>query len=44
MVIDGEEKPLTMFAMVKATLTDENKSNSIIAYHDKFLIYPWLSV
>ena len=34
MVIDGEEKPLTLFAMVKATLTDENKANSIIAYHD----------
>lgn len=34
MVIDGEEKPLTLFKMVKATLTDENKGNSIIAYHD----------
>ncbi|KAI2509181.1 CobB/CobQ-like glutamine amidotransferase domain [Fragilaria crotonensis] len=34
MVIDGEEKNLTLFKMVKATLTEENKGNSIIAYHD----------
>jgi phosphoribosylformylglycinamidine synthase len=34
MVIDGEEKPLTLFKMVKATLTDENSANSLIAYHD----------
>lgn len=34
MVIDGEEKPLTLFEMVKATLTDENRCNSIIAFHD----------
>lgn len=34
MVIDGEEKNLTLFKMVKATLTDENIGNSIIAYHD----------
>jgi phosphoribosylformylglycinamidine synthase len=34
MVIDGKEKPFTLFAMVKATLTDENTCNSIIAFHD----------
>ena len=32
MVIDGEEKPNTLFQMVKATLTE--KGNSIIAFHD----------
>jgi len=32
MVIDGEEKPHTLFQMVKATLPEEN--NSIIAFHD----------
>lgn len=34
MIIDGEEKPLTLFKLVKSTLTEENKGNSIIAYHD----------
>lgn len=34
MVIDGEEKELTLFKLVKQTLTEENKGNSIIAYHD----------
>mmetsp|Transcript_2387 Transcript_2387/g.3381 ORF Transcript_2387/g.3381 Transcript_2387/m.3381 type:complete len:1089 (-) Transcript_2387:913-4179(-) len=34
MIIDGEEKPLTLFKLVKATLTEQNKANSVIAYHD----------
>jgi len=34
MIIDGEEKPVTLFKLVKSTLTDANKANSIIAYHD----------
>jgi phosphoribosylformylglycinamidine synthase len=34
MVIDGEEKPLTLFEMVKATLPKGVPSNSIIAFHD----------
>jgi phosphoribosylformylglycinamidine synthase len=34
MVIDGEEKSETLFNMVKATLTDACKDNSVIAFHD----------
>mmetsp|Transcript_1954 Transcript_1954/g.2633 ORF Transcript_1954/g.2633 Transcript_1954/m.2633 type:complete len:1318 (-) Transcript_1954:1092-5045(-) len=34
MVIDSVEKPKTLFKMVKETLTEESKSNSIIAFHD----------
>eukprot|EP00557_Chaetoceros_sp_GSL56_P007146 CAMPEP_0176504866 /NCGR_PEP_ID=MMETSP0200_2-20121128/16181_1 /TAXON_ID=947934 /ORGANISM="Chaetoceros sp., Strain GSL56" /LENGTH=1316 /DNA_ID=CAMNT_0017904365 /DNA_START=106 /DNA_END=4056 /DNA_ORIENTATION=- len=34
MVIDGVEKPKTLFQLVKETLTEECKSNSIIAFHD----------
>mmetsp|Transcript_8863 Transcript_8863/g.13229 ORF Transcript_8863/g.13229 Transcript_8863/m.13229 type:complete len:1223 (-) Transcript_8863:255-3923(-) len=34
MIIDSVEKPKTLFKMVKETLTEENKSNSIIAFHD----------
>ena len=34
MVIDSEEKPKTLFKMVKETLTDQSKGNSIIAFHD----------
>lgn len=34
MVIDGVEKPKTLFKMVKETLTEESKQNSIIAFHD----------
>ena len=34
MVLDGEEKPSTLFQLVKETLNDSNKANSIIAYHD----------
>ncbi|KAF0684551.1 Aste57867_23469 [Aphanomyces stellatus] len=33
-VIDGVEMPETLFKMVKSTLTAENKSNSVIAFHD----------
>ncbi|RHY33060.1 hypothetical protein DYB32_001915 [Aphanomyces invadans] len=33
-VIDGVEMPETLFKMVKSTLTDANKGNSIIAFHD----------
>jgi len=34
MIINGEEKPLTLFKLVKSTLTEENKGNSVIAFHD----------
>lgn len=34
MVIDGIEKPKTLFKLVKETLTEECKKNSIIAFHD----------
>lgn len=34
MVIDSVEKPKTLFKMVKETLTEESKGNSIIAFHD----------
>jgi phosphoribosylformylglycinamidine synthase len=34
MVIDGEEKPETLFQMVKATLPKDVPNNSIIAFHD----------
>jgi len=34
MVIDGEEKPHTLFQMVKATLPKDKPNNSIIAFHD----------
>jgi phosphoribosylformylglycinamidine synthase len=34
MIIDGVEKPKTLFKMVKETLTEESKPNSIIAFHD----------
>ena len=34
MIIDGIEKPKTLFKMVKETLTEECKQNSIIAFHD----------
>ena len=34
MRIDGEEKPETLFQMVKATLPKGVPSNSIIAFHD----------
>lgn len=34
MVIDGVEKPKTLFQLVKETLTEESKQNSIIAFHD----------
>ena len=34
MVIDNEEKPLTLFQMVKATLPKDVPNNSIIAFHD----------
>ena len=34
MVIDGEEKPNTLFQMVKATLPNGIPNNSIIAFHD----------
>jgi phosphoribosylformylglycinamidine synthase len=34
MVIDGVEKPSTLFQMVKATLSETSKANSIIAFHD----------
>ena len=34
MVIDSEEKPKTLFKMVKETLTEKSKGNSIIAFHD----------
>jgi phosphoribosylformylglycinamidine synthase len=34
MIIDGVEKPKTLFEMVKETLTEESKENSIIAFHD----------
>ncbi|KAJ0405903.1 hypothetical protein ATCC90586_003364 [Pythium insidiosum] len=33
-VVDGEEKPQTLFQMVKSTLTEEAKKNSVIAFHD----------
>ncbi|RHY65730.1 hypothetical protein DYB34_006842 [Aphanomyces astaci] len=33
-VIDGVEMPDTLFQMVKSTLTDANKANSVIAFHD----------
>jgi phosphoribosylformylglycinamidine synthase len=34
MVIDGQEKPETLFQMVKATLPKDVPNNSIIAFHD----------
>jgi phosphoribosylformylglycinamidine synthase len=34
MVIDGQEKPDTLFQMVKATLPKGVPSNSVIAFHD----------
>mmetsp|Transcript_14029 Transcript_14029/g.15233 ORF Transcript_14029/g.15233 Transcript_14029/m.15233 type:complete len:1320 (+) Transcript_14029:207-4166(+) len=34
MVIDGDEKEETLFAMVKATLPKDVPNNSIIAFHD----------
>jgi phosphoribosylformylglycinamidine synthase len=34
MIIDGKEKESTLFQMVKATLNETNKSNSVIAFHD----------
>jgi phosphoribosylformylglycinamidine synthase len=34
LIIDGKEKPFTLFQMVKSTLTKEAKQNSIIAFHD----------
>ena len=34
MVIDSEAKPKTLFKMVKETLTEKSKGNSIIAFHD----------
>lgn len=34
MIIDGEEKPHTLFDMVKATLPKDKPNNSIIAFHD----------
>lgn len=34
MVIDGEEKPLTLFQLVKSTLPKDVPNNSIIAFHD----------
>merc|ERR1719512_439243 len=34
MIIDSVEKPKTLFKLVKETLTEESKSNSIIAFHD----------
>lgn len=34
MIIDNVEKPKTLFKMVKETLTEESKPNSIIAFHD----------
>ena len=34
MIIDGQEKELTLFKLVKQTLTEANKGNSVIAYHD----------
>jgi phosphoribosylformylglycinamidine synthase len=34
MIIDGEEKPHTLFQMVKATLPKDVPNNSIIAFHD----------
>lgn len=33
-VVDGVEMPETLFQMVKATLTEEAKKNSVIAFHD----------
>ncbi|KAH9106086.1 hypothetical protein AeMF1_018194 [Aphanomyces euteiches] len=33
-VIDGVEMPETLFKMVKSTLTEANKKNSVIAFHD----------
>ncbi|DAZ94385.1 TPA: hypothetical protein N0F65_003249, partial [Lagenidium giganteum] len=33
-VLDGKEMPQTLFQMVKSTLTEEAKQNSIIAFHD----------
>jgi len=33
-VIDGEEKPNTLFQMVKATLPKDVPNNSVIAFHD----------
>ena len=34
MIIDGEEKPETLFQMVKATLPHGVPNNSVIAFHD----------
>ena len=34
MVIDGVEKPHTLFQMVKATLPKDKPNNSVIAFHD----------
>lgn len=34
MVIDGEEKPKTLFQMVKETLPKDVPNNSVIAFHD----------
>lgn len=34
MIIDGEEKPDTLFKMVKDTLPKDKPNNSIIAFHD----------
>lgn len=34
MVIDGKEKPDTLFQMVKATLPKDVPNNSVIAFHD----------
>ncbi|RLN44938.1 hypothetical protein BBJ29_007005 [Phytophthora kernoviae] len=33
-VVDGKEMPKTLFQMVKETLTDNAKQNSVIAFHD----------
>lgn len=33
-IVDGQEMPQTLFQMVKSTLTEESKKNSVIAFHD----------
>ncbi|RLN46938.1 hypothetical protein BBJ29_006374 [Phytophthora kernoviae] len=33
-VVDGKEMPQTLFQMVKNTLTENSKKNSVIAFHD----------
>ena len=34
MVIDGEKKPRSLFRIVKDTLTEERRKNSVIAFND----------